>query len=186
MKEAEFLKKYVPDWQSLNEDDFNYRATRNSINVSVGRNRTYRKGVSPITKGIMRDFWIQYLTDVNFSGIQTWNDWERAIIALRSIMNKEFPSIWLNNFRISHSQKSLSVFCKYKYCRSIALNQACSSPVSMPLDRVVQNRSGLPVNQILAWGAVDSIEVYTTQINIIANKLNLPVSALYKWEIDNF
>jgi hypothetical protein len=186
MKEAEFLTKYISDWRNLNEDDFNYRAARNSINASVGRNRTYRKGVSPIAKGIMRDFWIQYLSDVNFSEIQTWNDWEQGINALRSIMNKEFPSIWLNNFRISHSQKSLSVFWKYQYCRSLALNQECLSPVSMPLDRIVQNNSGLPVNQILSWGAVDSMEVYTTQINLIAKRLNLPVSALYKWEIENF
>jgi hypothetical protein len=56
----------------------------------------------------------------------------------------------------------------------------------MPLDRIVQNNSGLPVNQILSWGAVDSMEVYTTQINLIAKRLNLPVSALYKWEIENF
>lgn len=186
MKHVAFLDKYIPKWRELRDEQFLLFAARNSINASVARNKTYRSGVSKHEREEMRDSWIQYLIDWDFERITEWKEWEGAILELRSMMNEEFPSVWLNNFRISHAQKSLSVFWKYKYCRCIALGQICPAPVSMPLDRIVQNRSALPINEIISWGAIDSIEKYTKQIEKISRRVNRRVDELFNWEIENF
>ena len=185
MEAKVFLDRYLPDWQKMDDGTFRENAGKNAINAALQRNKTY------ITSGlgsrlVIRNFWLDSIQAVDFGELNSLDDWRTVVIELKASMNGRFPSAWHNVFRIAHSQKSLSVYWKYLYCKSKVLNTQANRPLIMPLDRRVQSLAGLRSNEILPWGRIDDFNEYYGQLTLIAHRLGFPVEELIDWEIENF
>jgi len=103
MTKAEFLNSY-------NSTRTTEEALSKSISAAVQHNTLYNDVKLGDRKPI-RDFWSSsLLLLLDRFNQEKWNEYqyENEIIELKKLMNHEFRE--LINFRISHSQKSLSVF----------------------------------------------------------------------------
>ena len=186
MEAKVFLDRYLPDWQKMDNGTFRENAGTNAINASVQRNKTYTAGLGMGNRLVIRDFWLGSIQAVDFGKLNSLDDWKNVVIKLKTSMNERFPSAWRDVFRIAHSQKSLSVYWKYLYCKSKVLNTPINRPLIMPLDRRVQIIAGLRINEILPWGRIDDFNEYYSQLTLIADRVGFRVEELIDWEIENF
>lgn len=104
--------------------------------------------------------------------------YNELIIGLMSAMNDSFGSKFRDaGFRISHSQKSISVFLKHLWCM-----QRIRMPLQCPIDRKIL--SCLRTSNYNPWTKIDTLEEHTSIIaalNTIAGSTPLAV-----WELLNF
>lgn len=65
-------------------------------------------------------------------------------------------------FRISHSQKSISVFVKHLWCMDVI-----SEPNICPVDRIILGKTEVRKNKDINWGYVNSIEEHKRKFTYI-------------------
>ena len=104
----------------------------------------------------------------------------RALITgLKDAMNKQFARGFRpTGFRISHSQKSISVFLKHLWCM-----QHVPMPIECPIDFNILKT--LPNNgRTVSWTKIDDIESHARMITAL-NNLAQPMP-LARWELLHF
>ncbi len=117
--------------------------------------------------------------NVRFYDAQAEARYVALITGLRDEMNRRFMAHFCDGgFRISHSQKSISVFLKHLWC------MGCSPmPIQCPIDRHVL---GLLPNgkQFGPWTLVNDIQTHSA--TILALKQISGAKPLAEWELVNF
>ena len=180
-----FLKKY-------NSQKSVEKALSLSIKAALGHNSLWRQGASIKDKLPAKEFWkdeLQALIE-KYKKTQTVMEYESDISRLKDKMNGKFNHLFRGEihpiyktdpgFRISHSQKSISVFLKHLWCMG-----AVAEPPQCPVDRVILTYAGLrqPENK---WGYVNSIEVHQKLISHLRSKAKKASLSLAKWELSLF
>ena len=176
MTKAEFLTKY----NSLKSIEI---ALSKSISASVQHNKLYSKDLDNKQKKVIRDYWKEELRTLYLNFVDSpWGELEHnhKIIQLKDAMNIKF--INQIDFRISHSQKSISVFFKHLWC----LDLLSVAPPQCPIDRVILTRIGLPIRE-RKWGYVNTIEDHKQKIDLVKNHASIEgYNCISEWELFNF
>ena len=174
MTQKEFLNRYNTS-QTVGE------ALSKSISAAVGHNKLYNNATN-FQKEEIRCFWREKLLEIAKDFSQ--NSWDedkhnKKIDELKQIMNTKFGD--LINFRISHSQKSISVFIKHLWCiGNFPLPPQC------PVDRIILTRINAPYNE-RSWGFIDDIETHIEKINLIKLAAKRDgFESIAEWELLNF
>lgn len=102
-------------------------------------------------------------------------------------MNRKYKSLLDNGstygseFRISHSQKSISVYIKHMWCMNEIME-----PTICPVDRIILSKTDAKKNHDISWGYVNTIDEHRRKFAYIksaAKDMNLTVA---KWELVSF
>jgi len=106
-------------------------------------------------------------------------DYENDIIFLKKEMNERFY-LWFRNerFKISHSQKSLSVFLKHLWCMG-----KIAEPPQCPVDRTILTIAGAHL-QHRGWRHVNNICEHRQKIRLLRNAAGS--ESLARWELRSF
>lgn len=174
MTKEEFLNRY-------NKSRKIEEALSKSISAAVQHNRIYID-VPSNQRADIRSFWSDALSRLSERYVnENWNEsqYEDEIIRLKSQMNDKFGE--LIDFRISHSQKSISVYFKHLWC----LNHI-PIPPQCPVDRIILTRANAPINE-RSWGFINDIETHRNRYNIIRQaSLADGFDNVSIWELENF
>lgn len=174
MTQEGFLNRY-------NQSRTIEEALSKSIRAAVQRNRLYNN--VPNEKRLhIRDIWSKSLLQMSSRYlIENWSEpqYEEVIIELKSLMNDNFGE--LIDFRISHSQKSLSVFFKHLWCLG-----DFPIPPQCPVDRIILTRANAPHNE-RSWCFIDDIETHRIRYDIIMQaSIADGFDNVSIWELENF
>ena len=181
-KKREFLEKYNP-----NRD--NETALKSGINAAVQRNLLYTKSIQPDQKLQVREGWAESLLGIakEFQEEVSLAQYEQLVLNLQKHMNEKYFGLFNSGsrhgsmFRISHSQKSISVCVKHLWCLG-----EIPEPKICPVDRIILSKTNAAIIGDVAWGYVNSIEEHRRKFNYIleeADKSNLNVA---QWELITF
>lgn len=174
MTKEQFLERY-------NSKRTTKTGLSKSISAAVQHNKIYRD-VSNKERVAIRNYWGALLVQLSERFVQEkWNEkkYEVEITQLKAKMNNEFDG--LIDFRISHAQKSLSVFFKHLWCLG-----KIPTPPQCPVDRIILTRAKAPYKQ-RSWGYVDDIETHREKYNLIRQAaLKDGFDDVLKWELENF
>ncbi|WP_100629742.1 hypothetical protein [Algoriphagus formosus] len=185
---SKFLNKYNPT-ESIE------KAQSLAISAALQHNSLYEPNTSFSQKKIIRSTLAGKLMDISTKYISSVSEetYYNDIIELKDFMNQKYSDHFLKSahpkygydpgFRISHSQKSLSVFLKHLWCIG-----KIEEPPQCPVDRIILTSIGQK-SKNAAWGYVNSIEEHATKVNFIKefikNTKN-PKMSLAKWELIQF
>lgn len=174
MTKDAFLKKYNPN-RTIKT------ALSKSIGAAVQHNKIYLD-VSVKDRAHIRKYWGELLVQLYERFVsENWDEsiYEDEIINLKDDMNNKFnDSI---DFRISHSQKSISVFFKHLWCLD-----KISTPPQCPVDRIILTRAKAPYKE-RSWGFVDDIQTHRYKYNLIRQAaIKDGFDDVVKWELENF
>lgn len=174
MTQEEFLSKYN---QSCTIEE----ALSKGISAAVQRNKLYNN-VPNNVRAHIRYIWSQALLQLSKRyAEEKWNEsqYHNEIIELKKLMNETFgKSI---DFRVSHSQKSISVFFKHLWCLG-----DFPIPPQCPVDRIILIRANAPYNQ-RSWGHINDIETHRERYSIIRRaSIADGFDNVSIWELENF
>ena len=184
-KKIQFLTKYNPE-QTVD------KAVSRAIAASVQHNSLYAPNITPEEKEAVRCAWRSFLLDIigKYKKQQTVDEYERDILKLQEKMNTQFRDAFYQTphskyktdpgFRISHAQKSISVFLKHLWCMD-----EVDTPPQCPVDRVVLEMAGLKYDKA-KWGYVNSIEEHRRKIDQLISAKDNEQQSLAVWELKNF
>jgi hypothetical protein len=185
---ADFLKKYNPMKTVA-------KALSSGITASVQHNSLYRKNLEPEHKVAVQCSWRSYLLGLSlrYTQQQSVQNYEDDIEKLKQVMNEEFSNAFLSGrhetydtdpgFRISHAQKSISVFLKHLWCMD---KIAC--PPQCPVDRIILEVACKRYPDT-KWGYVNCITEHRKKIKFLedAKLLQEPLAtSLAEWELKKF
>lgn len=164
-----FLEKYNP---SLSYEN----ALSDAINSSVGHNKLYM--CADGERDEIRMTWSERLKQYaeKYKYEQSIKVYESDILNLQRWMNNKFSDKIY--FKLSHSQKSLSIYLKHLYCLNLI-----PAPPCCPIDRIILSK--IKSNEP-SWTNVDNIQTHRTKFNEIkieATKVGLKIA---DWELINF
>lgn len=172
-------------------------ALSSGISASVRHNALYSPDV--IDRIPIHCYWRSQLKSFGekyFETPQTIETFRNDIILLQNNMNNEFPDSfkskqYVNNpgFRISHAQKSLSVYLKHMWCIKVEQCFDNKSGVDIPeypvcpMDRVILTIVNCPDTR---WGYVNTMEEYNKKLRYIIDAANMEHESLAIWELMAF
>jgi len=179
-----FLDKYNPEREVQ-------RALSMSIKASVQRNNLYSENIrSGSQKRIeVGQIWREKLIEITkkYENSISRDQYLEDVVELKKFMNETFDGHFNNNkflsdpgLRLSHSQKSISVYLKHLWCIGKVKEPPCC-----PVDAIILKRIGLkyPHN---SWGKINQLQELEDKLNLIekfASKNSLSVA---QWELCNF
>lgn len=180
-----FLKRYNQK-KSIDE------AISLAIKAAVQHNSLYLENLSIEKRKEVRTDWgkeLLYIAE-KYKENQTIEIYNEDILKLKELMNTRHRDSFRRSphpkykydigFRISHSQKSISVFLKHLWC----MNKISEPPVC-PVDRIILEKIGMS-GKSASWGYINSLEIHNSkvvEINKIALKENKSIAI---WELTNF
>lgn len=181
-KQNYFLAQYNPTLS-------NEIALRNSVKAAVQHNLLYSKSTKIKHRTLIGAYWRNSLIEIgrNFHSQVDERDYETLIEALKTRMNDDFGELFqesnkcTSGFRISHAQKSISIYIKYLWCMSVI-----PEPQICPIDRLILKKTEARKFNDTSWTFVNSIEEHRRKFQYIkqaANKANQSIAA---WELINF
>ncbi len=183
---------HIANLKALFLDKFNNqrdvdKAARNSIRAAVQHNLLYKKEVTLLDKKMIRESWARllYAQGHEFKEKKTIADHEEAVLFIKEKLNSDFSIFfWGSGLRISHAQKSFSLFLKYMWC----LNQI-PEPVTCPIDRQIlmktdASKTGDPND--IAWGYVNDMDEHRKKRKFIEDAAKLQDMSVAEWELSNF
>ena len=174
MTKEKFLERY-------NKSKSQEEALSKSISAAVQHNKIYND-VDSKDRIIIREYWSSQLVDLaERYKVECWSDdsYEQEVQGLKEKMKARFPEII--DFRISHAQKSLSVFLKHMWCLGLA-----PTPPQCPVDRIILTNAKAPYNK-RSWGYVDSITEHKVLYDIIKQAAyQSGYTDVALWELENF
>jgi hypothetical protein len=170
------LKKKIAFLRRYNKPRNVDTAISMAIAASVQHNSLYDKNISPPGKNYIRE--------------QTIDVYESDIESLKLNMNKKFAELFLKTphpkynydpgFRISHSQKSISVYLKHLWCMDLI-----HKPPQCPVDAKILKIAGCKYPDT-KWGYVNSIEVHRKKILLLQEKAGDTNQHISEWELMQF
>lgn len=175
-KKLKFIEKYNPTGRID-------AALSSSFDAALQHNKLYGLDTSTFRRKEIKTFCSDEILKISQKYVNsiTVEEFENDILDLRSSMNKEFGKL-LNNdgFKISHSQKSLSVFLKIQW-----VTGKITTPPLCPVDRTILVAAGQ--KQPDAWTNVNTLPEYRRQIRFLKQGArNHACSSLACWELCNF
>ena len=180
-----FLKRYNPKRTRA-------KALSSGITASVQHNSLYRKDLERELKESVQCEWRSYLNGLidRYTAQQSVADYERDVENLKAVMNDKFSDAFLSEpheryktdpgFRISHAQKSISVFLKHLWCIG---DVAC--PPQCPIDRIILEAAGKRYPDT-KWGYVNSIEEHRLKVGFLEAAKGESSELLAEWELKKF
>jgi hypothetical protein len=180
-----FLKRYN---QKKSIED----AISLAIRAAVQHNSLYLENLSMGKRKVVRTDWGKELLLIaeKYKENQTKEIFNEDILKLKEFMNTRHGDSFRRSphpkykydigFRISHSQKSISVFLKHLWC----MNKISEPPVC-PVDRIILEKIG-ESGKSASWGYINSLEIHNSkvaEINEFALKENKSIAI---WELTNF
>lgn len=168
-----FLEKYASNGN-------NTTYLNNAIKVAVQRNILYASNLQINYKEPIKELWrfaLTNLTDkykLEVSLSQYFDD----VIYLKDFMNKQFIKegyFAKDGFKISHAQKSLSVYLKYLWC-----TDAIVEPPTCPIDAIVLRKAS--INNV-TWTTMNHINELIEVTNQVKELANSQSKTLAKWEL---
>jgi hypothetical protein len=199
---VEFKKNILDDWNNhkqtieLNNFDYQLRQSKfnflkkynssetieqglsDSINSSVGHNKLYTKNLVERERKEITTEWCKKLKKLSEKYIdkKPIKTFENDILNLQKIMNKEFgEKIY---FKLSHSQKSLSIFLKHLYCLNII-----EIPPCCPIDSIVLRKTE-SLNK--TWTTVDDLKTHRDRFSYIQKESKKLGMNVCHWELITF
>lgn len=170
----DFLDQYNP---SRTEAE----ALSKAISVSVGHNALYKEGISEADKTRVRTDWkaeLKALSAQYKAGVDE-NQHEDNIVSLANAMNRKHRRRLIpTGFKISHAQKSLSVYLKHLWCMGLI-----PEPPQCPVDRRILEVA-LKKKNVPAWTKVTTIEEHRKLIAILREAVGGKTLAV--WELEAF
>jgi len=180
----EFLNRYNPK-RTLE------KALSSAISAAVQHNSLYKKEATSKEKESVHCKWMAFLKQKmkDYENEQTVKKYENDIQELRDLMNGIFSAFFLSKphpkfktepgFRISHAQKSLSVFLKHLWCMG-----KIATPPQCPVDARILTIAGKKYPDT-KWGYVNSIEKHREKISFLETAKEESQS-LAEWELKVF
>jgi len=178
-----FLRKYT----SKKYDTVSI-ALESAIKSAVKRNPTYSDTITGVQKKEVVLFWQNELIHLGKKYIickQTEDAFVEDVLVLKKALNGRFREHLSNKesrgVRISHCQKSLAVFLKYRWCQG----ELPFEPPVCPVDRFVLNHIG---KNNISWTKMDDEEIYRDIIKVISEavKNNICCKSPSEWELCMF
>ena len=163
------------------------KAAALAIKAAVERNPTYYKEITRTEVKEIHNIWSNLLMElfIKYSKEQGSEEFVKDIETLCDKMNNGSLKKLFNNsgkgldnnypkrFRVSHAQKSLSVFLKHMWC----ITEDMPMPPACPIDRRILQEAKI----YEPWTKLDCIKTYKEWLNKIANLAgNEPLA---KWEL---
>jgi hypothetical protein len=179
-----FLNRYNPK-RTLE------KALSSAISASVQHNSLYKRGATPKEKERVHCNWKAFLKQKmkDYKNEQSVEKYENDIQELRNLMNKTLSASFLSKphpkfktdpgFRISHAQKSLSIFLKHLWCMG-----EVATPPQCPVDARILAIAGKKYPDT-KWGYVNSIEEHREKISFL-EAAKEERQSLAEWELKLF
>ncbi|TKT94147.1 hypothetical protein [Dyadobacter frigoris] len=179
--EEEILQAKQAFLQDYNIPGTVIMALTKAINASVQHNHTYHQNCAGELREPIREFWKGRLIALSGKYIdkQKVATYEHDILSLKEVMDENFgPSFCEGGFKISHAQKSISVFLKHLWCLG-----AIVTPPQCPVDRIILAHVGHG-NVRPSWTKVNTIEEHRAHVALLeAHRALTPHLALAEWEL---
>jgi len=171
-----FLDKY-------NKDRDKSVALKKSRNAASQRNRLYAKNLAEVKRLQVRQAWEKELLQKRrkYEKKVSFKTFIKDVLEICKEMNQKFKHLGYfceTGFRISHGQKSLSVYLKHLWC----LGHIEKPPVC-PVDRRILKEAGAPPDK-QSWGKTNSVCEYASQFNYIKNAAG--DEDVCDWEVKKF
>jgi hypothetical protein len=125
------LKKKIAFLERYNKPRNVDTAIDKATGAALQHNSLYDKNISSTNKDFIKEYWKCFLRSLNkkYRNEQIIDVYESDVRFLNRNMNKTFANLFRRNrhpkygydpgFRISHSQKSISVYLKHLWCRDL-------------------------------------------------------------------
>lgn len=181
-KKQLFLQRYNFDYSKK-------VAVSKAINASVQHNLLYSPSTNPRDKETIRIYWGSCLEEVGgeFKKNVSVQAYEFIVDQLKKGMNKKFSDLFDNGspygsmFRISHSQKSISVYLKHLWCMGVI-----SEPNICPIDRIILSATNAKKMKDISWGCVNTIEEHRRKFKYIVEESSKQNMSVAVWELLKF
>jgi len=157
-RQAEFINRYNPN-RSIEI------ALTSGLKASTQHNDLYTPG---IVRHPIKEYWKDLLQNMGekYRSIQSEEVFFNDITLLKSQMNSQFNNSFNNaggryeqGFRVSHAQKSLSVYLKHLWCMG-----AIEQPPLCPIDRTILTSVNAPDTR---WCHVNTMDNYQAHVELI-------------------
>jgi len=187
MNRLEISKKVFLD--RYNESRSVECALRKALNAAVQRNTLYVSGIQTSNRNAIRSYWGDCLKELGseFREDVSLHKYERMIEQLKIRMNREFGHAFLSGcahgsmFRVSHAQKSISVFVKHLWCLG-----EIPEPNICPIGRLILKKTPARLSNDLAWGYVNTIEAHREKFRYVMEAAALARLSVARWELFEF
>ena len=152
---------------------------RNGIFAAIQRNRLYANNLARQRKCEIWDYWQAELNELGqkYENPQSVMTYLADVFQLRHLMNDRFAQNHDIDFRLSHAQKSLAVFLKYKWCVD-----EIPAPPLCPIDRNVLQELGV---RNYCWTKMKEENLLRTA-NHLAVRAEMENLSIAQWELKTF
>jgi glycine cleavage system pyridoxal-binding protein P len=164
-------------------------ALSKAISAAVQHNSLYSKGVTNDERVAIRTYWSDQLIEIAQNRPAPNKEaYESQILELQELMTVRFPvptffspnkSGVADGFRISHSQKSLSIFSKHLWCLNLI-----DEPVFCAVDAIILGKTDAPSN--IKWTKISTIEAHKESYKYIETKASKSGVSIAQWELNEF
>ena len=180
-----FLKKYNKSL-SVNE------AARRAMAAATQHNSLYAKNASVEQKARLRSDWRDFLLslEARYRKPRSGEFLIKDILLLRRRMNAHHGTAFRTTrhprfntdpgFRLSHAQKSITVFLKHLWCLG-----RIAEPPHCPVDGIILGKAGLKYPKT-KWGYVNDLATHCGQIKCLRAAANRSKQSLAEWELRKF
>lgn len=186
-RQAVFLNLFgatrgMPDWETS--------AVKDALGSSLKRNPTYAPVATAGERDAFRQAWRDELLEIAagyMGGTKPRGDFERDVLVLQATLNHRFGHLlqpvrrgYSAGFRISHSQKSLSLMLKHAWCHGLM-----EEPPACPVDRLILGVVDAP-ERMRTWTKVNSMADYLAQLALLEEAAHRDGKTVATWELWNF
>lgn len=172
-------------------------ALTQAIKSSLGHNSTYTPNINPNLKNQFKNRWRAELITIGNLFVQQRdiNFYYEQVIRLQQTMNETFYNLLMHpnpkyeyGFRISHSQKSISIYLKHLWCignqQRGEVFTGIPEPPCCPIDGIMQRITGVHYNR--PWtqmNDLNEVSYVIDQFQNLARRQNLTIAM---WECQLF
>ena len=177
-----FLAKY-------NKSNSVSEALSKAISAAVQHNSLYSKSITNDERVAIRTCWSDQLIEIAQNRPAPNKEaYESQILELQELMTEKFPvseyfspnkSGVADGFRISHSQKSLSIFSKHLWCLNLI-----DEPVFCAVDAIILGKTDAPSN--IKWTKISTIETHRDSYKYIEAEAQKSGMSIAQWELSEF
>ena len=161
-------------------------ALSSSIKAAVQHNKLYANNVPVSRKKYIRDYWGTCLEEIGweFKKKVSIKNYEKLIQGLQLQMNREFGEEFANGvinvsmFRLSHAQKSISVYIKILWCMG-----QIQEPEICPVDRIILSKTKARNSNLVLWGYVNTIDEHRNKFKYIQDAAELSKMSVAMFEL---
>jgi len=164
-------------------------ALSKAISAAVQRNSLYSKSITKNEGAAIRTYWSDQLIEIAQNRPAPNKEaYDSQILELQELMTEKFPvseyfspnkSGVADGFRISHSQKSLSIFSKHLWCLNLI-----DEPVFCAVDAIILGKTDAPSN--IKWTKISTIEAHRESYKYIETEASKSEMSIAQWELSAF